>query len=267
MLANPWIAALVALFLWWFSTGAILWVVKRADQEGPEALRAAAFAALPLLPLGAWAWASSLSGDNAASPYLGFLGTLAIWGWVELAFLAGIITGPSPYPAPATTGGWERFLRAWGTIAYHELLLIGIFTAMLLAADGAADLTGLFAFAVLFGARISAKLNLFFGVARFHSEFLPTPLAHLPSHFGRANLNALFPVSVTALTALTALWVQLYFSTSSTGFALLAMLTALALVEHWLMVLPLPDQKLWRWLIPAPKSTTKPVLRGERHGL
>jgi hypothetical protein len=31
-LADPWIAALAALFLWWFSTGAILLVVRLADR-------------------------------------------------------------------------------------------------------------------------------------------------------------------------------------------------------------------------------------------
>jgi hypothetical protein len=40
------------------------------------------------------------------------------------------------------------------------------------------------------------------------------------------------------------------------GFALLAAITALALLEHWLMVLPLPDEKLWRWMLPAPKPET-----------
>ncbi|MGA1276319.1 MAG: DUF3623 family protein, partial [Gemmobacter sp.] len=32
---SPWIAALVAVFLWWFSTGAILWRVRAADNAGP----------------------------------------------------------------------------------------------------------------------------------------------------------------------------------------------------------------------------------------
>ena len=36
---------------------------------------------------------------------------------------------------------------------------------------------------------------------------------------------------------------------------LLSALTVLALLEHWFMVLPLPDQKLWRWMIPQPRST------------
>ncbi|MDZ7599695.1 MAG: DUF3623 family protein [Desulfobacterales bacterium] len=47
----------------------------------------------------------------------------------------------------------------------------------------AANPFGLWTFAVLFFARVSAKLNLFFGVPRINTEFLPRPLAHLPSHF------------------------------------------------------------------------------------
>ena len=36
-MTNPWIAALLALFLWWFSTGAILWRVRHADRPGGTA--------------------------------------------------------------------------------------------------------------------------------------------------------------------------------------------------------------------------------------
>ena len=36
------------------------------------------------------------------------------------------------------------------------------------------------------------------------------------------------------------------------------LLTALALLEHWLMVLPLPDAKLWRWMLPAAKRLPDP---------
>ena len=31
-MSSPWVAALVALFVWWFSTGAILLVVRHADR-------------------------------------------------------------------------------------------------------------------------------------------------------------------------------------------------------------------------------------------
>jgi hypothetical protein len=45
------------------------------------------------------------------------------------------------------------------------------------------------------------------------------------------------------------------------GFALLTAMTALALLEHWLMVLPLPDEKLWRWMLPA-APTTQAIRQG-----
>ena len=36
-MTGPWIAALMALFVWWFSTGAILCLVRCADGRGPRA--------------------------------------------------------------------------------------------------------------------------------------------------------------------------------------------------------------------------------------
>jgi hypothetical protein len=52
MLHSPWIAALIALFLWWFSTGAILLAVRRADKEGAQARLWAVLWNLPVLILG-----------------------------------------------------------------------------------------------------------------------------------------------------------------------------------------------------------------------
>ena len=40
------------------------------------------------------------------------------------------------------------------------------------------------------GARILAKLNLFFGVPRINIQFLPRPLAHLASHFRVSRITA-----------------------------------------------------------------------------
>jgi hypothetical protein len=37
-MATPWIAALFALFVWWFSTGAILYVVRRMPKTGRAAM-------------------------------------------------------------------------------------------------------------------------------------------------------------------------------------------------------------------------------------
>lgn len=270
MLASPWIAALMALFLWWFSTGVILVLVRHAEKTGLS--RQATALALPILALGCagiWATTDTLSVTNA---YLAFLSALAIWGWIELAFLTGVITGPNRSDLPQGTPEWQRFIRAWGTIAYHEMLLAAALILLGLVALSAANPFGFWTFAVLFFARISAKLNLFLGVPKINLEFLPSALSHLPSHFRIAPVNWLFPASITALSFAVACWLErIYASTVSgdvIGFTLLAALTALALLEHWLMVLPLPDEKLWRWMLPAkPQKHTTNTRSEEAHGV
>jgi putative photosynthetic complex assembly protein 2 len=73
---------------------------------------------------------------------------------------------------------------------------------------------------------------------------------------------------VTVLSFATACFAQLLMTSNSmieaTGFALLTSLSALALLEHWFMVIPLPDAKLWRWMLPAQKRITA---KEETHGL
>ncbi|MEY4696876.1 MAG: hypothetical protein RIT14_1304, partial [Pseudomonadota bacterium] len=249
-LANPWIAALLALFLWWFSTGILLWRVRRADNEGGDAHLWSVILALPLLMGGFAGLRHTLADDSAAGAFTAFLCALAIWAWIELAFLSGVIAGPNRKPCPPGTALGPRFLRACGTILWHELLLFGTLGVLAQMTAGAENIFGLWTFAVLFFARISAKLNLFFGVPRIHTEFLPRPLAHLSSHFRRATVNPIFPLSITALCFATACWMERAMAAQTeghlVGFTLLAVLTALALLEHWFMVLPLPDQKLWR---------------------
>ncbi|MEM6324454.1 MAG: putative photosynthetic complex assembly protein PuhE [Pseudomonadota bacterium] len=269
-MTNPWIAALLALFVWWFSTGAILWAVRHADRRGPRARYLCAFAALPVLMLGFWGFWATANDTSLVGSYGAFFAALAIWGWIELSFLTGTITGPNSFDCPAGLTAWPRFLRAWGTVAYHEVLLGVVLVALWALASGSAQEVGLWTFTILFLARISAKLNLFLGVPRINVEFLPDALAHLASHFRRSRLNWMFPASVSTLTFATALWVeQLVFAATpadAVGFALIAAITALALLEHWLMVLPLPDAKLWRWMLPAPKRPSQTARPEGPHG-
>lgn len=263
-MTNPWIATLLAMFIWWFSTGAILWRVKRADQGGANAHLWSVLLGLPLLGLGIWGIATTLQDQSVTATYAAFLSALAIWGWIELAFLSGIITGPNTAPCPPHATEPARFIRATGTIAWHEILLIAALILIANASTGAANQTGLWTFAILFFARLSAKLNLFFGVPRIHTEFLPKPLAHLASHFRHARMNWVFPISVTALTFASACWMErAYVATTDAaliGYILLTVLTLLALLEHWFMVLPLPDEKLWRWMLPVAPSSTDTTL-------
>ena len=253
MLSSPWIAALVALFFWWFATGAILVAVRRADREGAKARVWAVLWNLPYLLLGGFGFLDTLGNNSVAGAYVGFLSALALWGWIELAFLTGVITGPVRQPLKAGVREWERFIRAWGTIAYHEMLLAFTLLAMIAASYGADNKFGMWTFAVLFAARVSAKLNLYLGVRKINVEFIPEHLNHLPSHFRIARMNWLFPISITGLSFALACFLERIWAVETqadiVGFALLSALTALALLEHWFMVLPLPDEKLWRWML------------------
>jgi putative photosynthetic complex assembly protein 2 len=256
-MASPWIAALVALTVWWASTGAILAAVSRADRSGSSAHVVLVFAALPLLAAGWLGLVHTKDDTGIAAAYLAFLAAIAVWGWFELAFLAGVVTGPNARPCPPAVPPWERFLRAWGTVAHSEMALVASLVAMAALIADAPNRFGLWTFSLLFAARISAKLNVYLGVPNINVEFLPLPVRHLASHFRIAPMNGFFPVGVTALTlALGCFLARVIEAPSGTGtavgFALLATLTALALVEHWFMVLPLPDARLWRWMM-APR--------------
>jgi putative photosynthetic complex assembly protein 2 len=270
-MTSPWAAGLIAVFVWWASTGAILWRVRRADNQGGDHHLWSALLGLPLL-LGGFGGIHATSGDTTTfGAYGAFFSAIAVWGWIELAFLSGVVTGPNRAACPPGATLPERFLRSVGTIAWHEAALIGMLVAIALVEDDASHPFALWTFSVLFFARVSAKLNLFLGVPSINTAFLPGTLSHLPSHFRVARMNVFFPFAVSALTFAAACWMERIHDAPSegiaVGFALLTALTLLALLEHWFMVLPLPDDRLWRWMIPAPKPKLNTLMREDPHGL
>lgn len=261
MFASPWISAIFAVFAWWFFTGAILLVVRKSDAGDAVAHGRSVVLAVPLLALGIAGLVISAGTITVQNNYIAFLSALLVWGWVELAFLAGIITGPERRPCPAHLQGWARFKRACGTVAYHELLLLAGLVSIIVITQGAENFVGLWTYVILFVARISAKLNLFYGVPRINTEFVPTPLHHLKSYFRKGPITAAFPIGITFLSITAALFAERLISADSApaiaGYALLTAMATLAALEHWLMVVPLPDAKLWRWMLPAPTTTGK----------
>ena len=271
MIGSIGISVLIAFFAWWMSTGTILVVVRMADRRGNGSHLKFTVFSLIILLLGLWGYRSSLSTSDMSATYIAFFSALAIWGWIELAFLFGVITGPNKQNAPKGLSEWERFLRAWGTVAYHELLLFSVLIWIVSIGWGQENMVGLWTFIILYFARISAKLNLYFGVPRVNTEFIPEKLMHLPSHFRQSDLNQFFPIAVTILTFTVAYWIECVFFSNVTsekvGYSLLAALSTLALVEHWLMVVPLPDAKLWRWMLPASNTIRKKINSEDVHGL
>ena len=245
-------AGLFALGVWWFSTGAILWLTRRPRPSHRWSLAAAtAVAAVAAVALVATRGQATPAGAFAA-----FTAAVAIWGWHELSFLTGLVTGPSRAARPPGAQGWARFRAAAATLMHHELALAATAAVVAALTLGAANPIGGWTFLVLFAARLSSKLNLFLGAPNFSVELFPPQLRHLTSHLRRGPLSALYPVSLLGLglaaaaAAAAALDPQAD-AFAATGYALVFTLIALAALEHAFMALPLADAALWRWALPA----------------
>jgi len=265
-----WGAVGVAVLAWWFFTGAILLVIRVADRAGGDAHRRAVILSVPLLAVATAAVLLSGPSEGMGGVLAGFFGALGVWGWIELSFLSGVVTGPESRPCPRGLSGGERFRAAWKALAHHEILLLGGLLAVVVAVHGQPNTVAIWTYGILFFARISAKLNLFFGVPRINLEFLPRPLKHLESHLRQGPVTALFPVAITGLSFAVGCFAERLLmaetQVDAAAFALLTALAALALLEHWLMVLPLPDARLWRWMLPGPSPRHDPKTR-TTHGL
>lgn len=196
--------------------------------------------------------AATRSTETTESALVGFAGAIAIWGCIEMAFLMGYVVGPSRKDCPPGLRLWPRFKASWAAIAHHEIaLLAGLVTISILVA-GRPNPVALQTFGLMWAMRLSTKLNIFLGVSSAGQEYLPSTVRHLGTYFAYAPMNPLFPISVTAATAATVLFITaalnpLATSHEATGFTILATFAGLALFEHWLLVLPLKMSVIWPW--------------------
>lgn len=238
---------LYVLFLWWFGTGAILFLdglprrTFRWTLIAASLVTALAFAAL-------WATKDVLTGYGAVAA---FTAAIIAWGFNEIAFLTGLATGPRKTELPAGAAGLKRFRFAVETVIHHEVLLLATFLAIVAVTWGGGNQVAVWTFALLWVMRLSTKLNIFLGVAHNTVGLLPPHLVYLETYFRRRSFNALFPLSVTGATVSTLLlvaWASAAETTHLTvAFVLLATLSALALLEHWVLMLPVRFAELWRW--------------------
>jgi putative photosynthetic complex assembly protein 2 len=262
------IPIVMTLFVWWFATGAVLfltglpratyrWSMAFATLVGLGGLGALAFSARMVTPEGA---------------YIAFFGAMAVWAWNEIGFLLGHVTGSRRTASPPGIRGWKRFVAATQTLIHHELLILASAIAVLAVTWDEPNQVGLRLFLVLWLMRLSTKFNIFLGVPNVTVEFLPSHLAYLATYFKNRPMNGLFPFSVTVSTLVTAWLCHSMLaapvgSFEATGHALVAALMALALLEHWFLVIPLPFGELWSWGLaartPVPETPT-PTEASER---
>lgn len=240
---------LYALFVWWFGTGVVLYLDRLPG--GTYRWSMAVLSALAALALVALV-ASADEGSTAAA-YLAFTCAVVVWGWLELSYLLGLVTGPNKQPCPAGCSLARRFWLALQASLYHELAVLGIGVLMMALLHDAENPVGLWTYTVLWVMRWSAKLNVFLGVPNLNEDWLPEHLRFLGSYMGRKPMNLLFPVSVTAATVVAAglLGGGASAAVAPAGQLLVGAMLVLAIVEHWCLVLPVQDAALWRWARPA----------------
>jgi putative photosynthetic complex assembly protein 2 len=257
-------AILFAVFLWWASTSAILFLdgLPRRTYGASMAI-ASVLAAGALLTL--W-WTKGASSSGAV--VVSFTAALALWGWNEMAFLMGYITGPRRTPATPGASGWRRFRESAATLISHEIAIAATALAIWLLVRGGENLFGLWTFLILWVMRLSTKINIFLGAPNVTEEFLPPHLAYLSTYFRKRAMNGFFPLSVTLATLCAAWLAHLAFRPAIgpgavLGYALLSALTALAVLEHWLLFVPAPTGRLWSWSLRSHAQTALAVAASE----
>jgi putative photosynthetic complex assembly protein 2 len=248
--ADHGLPVLYALFLWWFSTGLILYL----DGLPRRTFRWSMLGCTALALLSLWGLFATRDDTSVLGAYAAFTYGLLVWGWHEMSFLMGYVTGPRREPCPEGCRGWRHMVHAIEAILWHELAIAATAVVMLALTWDSANQVGTWVFMVLWVMRLSAKLNVYLGVPNLTDEFLPEHLAYLKSFMRKRPMNALFPISVTAGTVVTTQLVGHALaggegSFEATAYTFAAVLLALAILEHWFLVLPLPDAALWSWAL------------------
>lgn len=234
------------ILLWWFSTGVILMLCTLPSRTfgwsmaGGSLMAVAAFYGLH----------EGARGSSALMTYLSFLSAIGVWGWLEMGFLMGYVTGPRTTPCPADATGWKRFRLALHTLLYRQLAIVVATLLVIAMTHGQVNQVGLFTFLILLVMRVSAELNIFLGVPYLPDALLPERLGYLKSYFRTRRFNFLFPISIIGASLVAISLAQRALGAAgpeAAGFALMFALLSLAILEHFFMVVPLQEAALWRW--------------------
>lgn len=234
---------------WWLGTGIVLYLQRRLEQPGASLalwLSVAGLSALMLL------WEAAADHSHWHS-YAGLVAATVLWGCIELSYYCGLIGGTHKNPCPESCTTRTRFRLALGASLWHELSVVATGLIVIALLWDAVNPTGLYCFLVFWLMRWSAKLNLFFGVPNFSTEWFPQRLAHLHGYIRRAPVSIFFPLSVGL--ALLVAWQLLYApagdqedSVVRLSTILPGVLMLLAVLEHLFMALPIADTRLWNRL-------------------
>ncbi len=259
-------AVAATVFGWWFTTGLVLWL-NHLPGSGHRWSMAVATGLLGVALLTLESVAADTSRGGAL---LAFVQALLMWGWLEMGYLMGFVTGPSNRPCPPDAAGWTRFGLALKTSLYHELLVVVIVLSSVALTAGQPNQVAALTCASLWLMRWSAKLNLFLGVANFHAEWLPHSQRYLVTYMKQRRINLLFPFSVVLGTGFAVLFLHRALEASDpflvTANMVVGLILSLGVLEHWFLVLPVQDSRLWQWALPDRRRREEGELKGALAG-
>jgi len=260
-LADYALPILHAVFVWWFATGVILYL----DGLPTRTFKWSMLAATAIFGGSLYGLQTSAGDDTVSGAYAAFSYGLLAWGWQEISFYMGYVTGPRRHACREGCRGWLHFWHAVQTSLYHEISIIVTLAVILVLTWDQPNHVGLWTFIALWWMHESARLNVFLGVRNLNEEFLPDHMEFLKSFFNnRRQMNLLFPVSVTVSTVVTAMLAQAALAPTATpydvvAYTFVATMMALAILEHWFLVLPLPAAALWNWSLRSRTPQTPAV--------
>lgn len=238
------VAIVYVVVLWGLSTALIFYL----DSLPTTTFRWSMMAATLVLLVCAFTMLRLQDDGSTLAIAMSFAAGLLAWGWTEMALYMGYVTGPRKHRCADGCSGIKHFGHAVNANLWHELVVI-LFAGLIWLSGNS---TAFWCFTMLWLMHLSARLNVFLGVRNISVEFVPDHMDVLKGFLRRRRMNALFPFSVFALSVLT---IYLAIQPQTFDITMAATLAAIGLLEHVLLMLPLPIEKLWHWsLSRKPKS-------------
>jgi putative photosynthetic complex assembly protein 2 len=234
--------AALAVLAWWGSTGLIVLAVRQFEERrGIVLVGAAVLAAFGVAAI-------LLSAEHRSPPaaILAFIGALVVWGFFEVSFLLGWITGPRREACPPHCTPFERFKAAAATVIHHELALFATLAVLGVMLADAGNQVALVTFCLLWIMRLASKFILFLGARHSFSDLMPKRLAYLQTYFRTDRTTSLGLVALGFILTALAGESEPFMIAANT---LAATFLGLALAELVLLNVPLRDSALWQWAL------------------